>query len=155
MARNVKRPRESRLIGMLTVCQPVADSGSALQAWGNEENNCTLLWAQNPTGYTDALFFFPPSRSSFSCHPCIVPAPSHLRALWDPGRETRMSPELAQPGSAEERKHSHWGNQVEHGATCEKPISIPCIITARWIAEQSFFSFPDQLPEPVGLTSEL
>lgn len=86
------------------------------------------------------LFF--PSRSSFSCHPRIVPAPSHLSALWDPGRETRMSPELAQPSSAEGRKHSHWGNQVEHGATCEKPISIPCIIMARWIAERRGFFLP-------------
>lgn len=64
MATNVKRPRESKLIGMLMAYQPVVDSESALQAWGNEENNCTLILAHNPLGYTDALFFPPEVRSA-------------------------------------------------------------------------------------------
>lgn len=149
MATNVKRPRESKLIGMLMAYQPVADSGSALQAWGNEENNCTLLLAHNPLGYTDALFFL---QKFVLLSAPYCSGPSHIRALQDSGPETWMSPELAQPGSAAGRKHSHWGNQVEHRATCKKPISIPCISMARWIAElRGFF----QLPEPVGFTSEL
>lgn len=60
MVRNVTKPRESKLIGMPMARQPAADSGSALQARGNEENNCTLLLAYNPSGYTDASFFFLP-----------------------------------------------------------------------------------------------
>lgn len=121
MARKFKRPRESKLIGMLTASQPVADSGSALQAWGNEENNCTLLLAHNPLGYTDTLFFS--CWSSFCCNSYIAPP------TWqNPGPKTWMSPELAQPGSAAGRRHSHWGTRVEHRATCKKPISIPCIL---------------------------
>lgn len=131
----------------------VPDSGSALQAWGNEENNCTLLLARNPLGYTDALFFFQ-GLILLSAPYCA--GPSHLGAWQGSGPETWMSPELAQPGSAAGRKHSHWGNGVEQRATCEKPISIHCISMARWIVELKVVFFrSDQLPDPVGVTSEL
>lgn len=148
MARNVKRPRESKLIAML-MAYHAADSGSALQAWGNEENNCTLLLAHNPLGYTDALFFFLPEVHLVVSLILCWPLP---QGAWQgSGPETWMSPELAQPGSAAGSKHSHWGNGVEQRATCKKPISIHCISTARWIAELRVFS----LPGPVVFTSEL
>lgn len=60
----------------------VPDSGSALQAWGNEENNCTLLLARNPLGYTDALFFFQ-GLISLSAPYCA--GPSHLGAWQGSG----------------------------------------------------------------------
>lgn len=64
-----------------------------------------------------------------------------MGAWWGLGPKTWMSPELAQPGSAAGRKHSHWGNRVEQRATCEEPISIHCISMERWIAELRVF-FP-------------
>lgn len=83
MVRNVTKPRENKLIGMLLARQPVADSGSALQARGNEENNCTLLLAYNPLGYTDASFFSFQKLVVMSAPYC--PSPSHIRAWQESG----------------------------------------------------------------------
>ena len=117
MERNVKRPRESKLIAMLMASHPVADSGSALQARGNEENNCTLHLAYNLLVYTDAFSFFS-FQGFFLLSASYCAGPSHLGARQGSGPETWMSPELAQPGPAAGRKFSHWGNRVEQRATC-------------------------------------
>lgn len=147
--------KDPELIAMLVAYQPAADSGSAVQAWGNEENNCTLPRAHNPLGYTDAVVLLRVHLLVVSfIHYCA--GHSHLGVWQNSGPETWMSPELAQPSCAAGRKHSHRGNGLEQRAMCKKPISIHCISTARWIAELRACSFrSDQLPEPIVFTFEL
>lgn len=116
MLRNVTEARKSRLIGMPLARLPAADSGSASQARGNEQNNCALplLRAQNPAG-THGGFPFPFHwRSLPRCQPHVVLAPPTSELGKSAGLETWIwSPKLAQPCSAAARKRSHRGNQVQ------------------------------------------